>query len=235
MRAARAPLRRCLARWHSATSGACAPSGALRARQPVSAQTALFHPIPWKSQGLGFFRAATSLFVPLRSLPRWRLPAALRLDRCQLATFVARECWLTHSEKNTCARVAASLRQPAVCGCSQQLPREWVSFAPAQNPKGVNTPSRAFVLSSGNKNSFAYFTPLPRVGSPSRRLRPRPSVVAKVPPLLPFSFAPLSPPAPLPPRGRCACPPFARFARCPGAAAHFMLIFSESEEGTEVK
>ena len=235
MRASRAPRRRCLARWHSATSGAHAPSGALRARQPVSAQTALFHPIPWKSQGLGFFRAATSLFVPLRSLPRWRHRAALRLDRSLLATFVARERWLTRSAKITCARVAPSLRQPAVCGCSQQLPREWVTFAPARNPKGVNTPSRAFVLSSGNKNSFACLSPLPRAGSCSQRLCPLSPVVAKAPPLLPFSSTPLSPPAPLPPRGRCACPPFARFARCPGAAAHFMLIFSESEEGAEVK
>lgn len=235
MRAARAPLRRCQARRHSATSGAHAPSGALRARLPMSAKTALSHPNITYRWSLGFFRAATSLFIPLRSLPRWRHRAALRLDRSLLATFVVRECRLTRSAKITCARVAASLRQPAVCGCSRQLPREWVTFASARNPKGVNTPSRAFVLSSGNKNSFACLSPLPRGGSSIRRLRPRPSVVAKVPPLLPFSFAPLSPLAPLPPRGRCACPPFARFARCPGAAAHFMLIFSESEEGTEVK
>lgn len=114
MRAARAPLRRCLARQHSATSGACAPSGALRARQPMSAQTALSHPNITYRWSLGFFRAATSLFVPLRSLPRWRHRAALRLDRSLLATFVVRECWLTHSENNTCARVAASLRQLAV-------------------------------------------------------------------------------------------------------------------------
>ena len=49
-----------------------------------------------------------------------------------------------------CARGCKS--SPACCAASaQQLPRERSPFAPARNPKGVNTPSRAFLLSSGNK------------------------------------------------------------------------------------
>lgn len=119
-----------------------------------------------------------------------------------------------------CARGCKS--SPACCAASaQQLPRERSPFAPARNPKRVNTSSRAFLLSSGNNNSFAYFAPLPPALGPSQRcvsaLSSRGESAATPSVLV---HAPVPPSAPTP-SGAVRLPPLRSLRSLPGGCCTF--------------